>query len=188
MAIFPTMGSWQTSAFPHAVRRTSNSKPPQPWAKARSNDAKVFSGTAIEAHAPRWPRSRGGLGIKAAVYAERHSVIQANSETGLVQIEIPDRFARIGTLFRLLDRLLEFLLQQVGGVLLRLHRLAEDGIAAAVLLFHSPGRLFNVSKHLRLHGSRVGNNSLNFSVHLQDCTTTRASDIERRRTLRHDQI
>ena len=40
----PTWASWQTTAVPQAVKRTSNSKPPQPWVRARSNDSKVFSG------------------------------------------------------------------------------------------------------------------------------------------------
>ena len=55
----------------------------------------------------------------------------------LVQIEIPNRPSRIRSFLGLLDRFLKLLLQQVGSMLLGLHRLAEDGIAAAVLLFAS---------------------------------------------------
>src|SRR5262249_7354825 len=52
-------GSCQMTASPSAVRRTSNSKPSHPSAKARSKEAIVFSRIDRIPRAPRWPSSSG---------------------------------------------------------------------------------------------------------------------------------
>src|SRR5581483_10794188 len=50
----------------------------------------------------------------------------------LIEVEVADLW-RVRRLFGLLHGLLELLLQQIGLVLLRVHRLAEDGLATAIL-------------------------------------------------------
>ena len=78
----------------------------------------------------------------------------------LIKIEIADRFAGIGCLFGFLDRFLKLLFQQVGGVLLGFHRLAENRFPPAVLLFHRAGGFLYVPEHLGLDGGRVGDHGL----------------------------
>ncbi len=61
-----------------------------------------------------------------------------------------------------------------------LDRLAEDGIAPAVLLFHGAGRLFKIIEHFRLNGRDVGDDRLVLRIHFEYGVAARASDFEKR--------
>src|SRR5580704_10610762 len=97
------------TASPSAVSRTSNSKPSQPSASAWSNEGTVFSAIDLSARAPRWPRRRGRLMAGDSCVEES------------LEIEISNRLARVGSLFRLLHGFLEFLFQKRGSVFLGFH-------------------------------------------------------------------
>src|SRR6266853_5826676 len=138
---------------PSADQRTSNSKPSHPCCKQSSNDAKVFSGIWRKARAPRCPKRRGFMEGLRSRFSAAGKILQGlrlrteNRELRTifsVQIKIPDRPSRVGRFFGLLHRLLEFFLQQLRGMLLRLHRLPEDRIATAVLFLHGASRFFHV--------------------------------------------
>lgn len=103
---------------------------------------------------------------------------ETNCLVTLVEVEIADRLAGIGRLFRPFYRLLEFFFHEFGGVSLILNRLPEDGIAAIILLFHSARGFFNVVESLGLDGCGVGNDSSTLRIHFQHCVAAWAGDIE----------
>src|SRR5580700_2743966 len=92
------------------------------------------------------------------------------SRKPLVQIEIADGFAGVGRFLRLLDRFLKLLFQKISGVLLRLHRLAKDGFAAAVLFFHGLGSCLEIIEHLGLDSGRMRDDSFSRGIDLKNCT------------------
>ena len=65
---------------------------------------------------------------------------------------------------------------------LRFHRLPENRVAAAVLLFHGASRFFHVIESFRLDGSSVRNNAARGRIDLQDRAAARASYIKIRFT------
>ena len=71
----------------------------------------------------------------------------------LVEIEIPNRPAGVGGFLGALHRFLEFLIQKVGTVLLRLYGLTKYGFFAALLLAHGPRRGIKVSKCFYMPGA-----------------------------------
>jgi hypothetical protein len=73
---------------------------------------------------------------------------------------------------------LEFLFQQVRGVFLIFDGLAEDGVAAAVLLFHGSGSFFDVVEHLGFDGGGVGDYGLGLGIHFQYRAAARAGYFE----------
>src|SRR5271157_2056347 len=161
------------TASSSAVRRTSNSKPSQPSASARSNEARVFSGIDLQARAPRWPRRSGRLMLGGSMRGRS------------VEIEVANRLARVGSLFRLLQRLLEFLLQQVGSVLLSFYRLLENRFAAVVLFAHGLGRGLHITEGLRLHGSGVGDDGAGCRIYFEHRAAAGAGHFEVGGFLRH---
>src|SRR5260370_31839888 len=132
ISIPPTVASWPITACPSAERRTSNSNPSHPCCKQSSNDATVFSGIWRTARAPRCPKRIGFMPHLRSWFHLPSKSFKPPTENGerrtifSVQLEIPDRPSRVRRLFGLLYRLLEFLLQQLRGMLLRFHRLPED--------------------------------------------------------------
>src|SRR5437016_2798851 len=106
----------------------------------------------------------------------------------LIEIEVPDRLAGIRRFLSLLQGFLELLFQQIGGVLLGLHRLPEYRFAAAVLLFHSLGSFFDIRKHLWLNRRGMRNDGLVDSVDFEDCAAARASYFEGWRGFGHNGI
>jgi hypothetical protein len=108
------------------------------------------------------------------------SGIAKSDETDLIQIKVADRPARVGRFLCLPNRFLELLFQQVRGVLLCFHRLPENRIPPAVLLFHGPRRLIQIIEHLRLQGSHVRNDGPVAGVHLQRRSAARAGYFEAR--------
>ena len=108
----------------------------------------------------------------------------AKQETGsfpvlqLIEIEVAQRLAGIGRFFGFLNRLLELFLQEIGGVLLIFDGLPENGIAAAVLLFHGPGGFFNIVESLNSWRWGVRNHGLVGVVDLQDRIAARAGNLE----------
>jgi len=103
----------------------------------------------------------------------------------LVQIKISNGFTGVWGFFGFLDRFLEFLFQEVSSVLLRLHRLAEDGFTAAVLLLHGSGSFFEIGEHFGFDCSGMSDDSLGRGIDLKHCAAARAGYIERRGILRH---
>jgi hypothetical protein len=103
----------------------------------------------------------------------------------LVEIEIADGFAGVGRFLGLFDRLLEFLFQKISGVLLRFHRLTEDGLATAVLFFHGLGSRLEIVKHLGLDGGGMGDNPFSRWIDLQHRAAAGAGYIESRGVLCH---
>src|SRR6476620_3401715 len=91
------------------ARRTSNSNPSQPCRKARSKEARVFSGTVRDARAPRWPRSRGRLGIQGVIVREKKSGFLCNIGGKLVQVDVADGLASVRRFFCFFYRFLKFL-------------------------------------------------------------------------------
>src|SRR5207253_4067775 len=86
------------------------------------------------------------------------------------------RLASIRRFLGLLYGLLEFLFQQVGSVFLGLHRLPENGVSPAVLLFHRLRGSFNIGESLGMRRSRVRDDRLGSRVHLQDRIAAGASE------------
>src|SRR5258708_374696 len=70
-------------------------------------------------------------------------------------------------------------------MLLCLHRLSEDGLAAAVLLLHGARRFLHVAEHSRLHRSGVGDYFRHCRIHFQQRAATRTGDFNRSWSLRH---
>src|SRR6516225_1895734 len=103
----------------------------------------------------------------------------------LIEVEIANRLARVGRLFRLFHGFLEFLFEQLGGVLLILDRLSEDGIAAAVLFLHGPCSFLDVVEHLRLYGASMRDHRFRVGINLQNRIATRTGDFEQGGTFRH---
>src|SRR5216684_2849547 len=128
-------GSWQMIVSPSRVRRTSNSKPSAPCPSARSKATNVFSGAYLRA--PRCP-------------SNKRSVDKTDQ---LVELKVAKPGTFVRSLFGLLYGFLEFLFQQVLLVLLRVNRLAEDGLFAAFLIAHGLGRSIKVGEGLRLIGA-----------------------------------
>src|SRR4029077_13400477 len=102
-----------------------------------------------------------------------------------VEVEVANRLARVGRLFRFLDRFLKLLLKQVGSVLLRLDRLLKYGLPPAVLLAHGLGCSFHVGEGLRLDRRRMGDDGGGLSVNLQYRAATRTSHFKIGRFLGH---
>src|SRR5579862_7189503 len=73
-------------------------------------------------------------------------------------------------------------------MLLRFHRLAEDRVATAVLLFHSACGFFHVVEGLRLDWSRVSDDAADRGVDLQDRAAARAGYIKIVLAFRHTAI
>src|SRR5215472_15051681 len=63
-------------------------------------------------------------------------------------------------------------------MLLRLNRLPENRVAAAILLFHSPGCIIEVIKRFRLDRSHMRDNRACIRIHLQNRATARTSQIK----------
>src|SRR5207245_8905006 len=103
--------------------------------------------------------------FRSPAQSERSS---GQSVTRLFQIPVSDRLASIRRFLGLLYGLLEFLFQQVGSVFLGLHRLPENGVSPAVLLFHRLRGSFNIGESLGMRRSRVRDDRLGSRVHLQD--------------------
>src|SRR4029077_9838870 len=103
----------------------------------------------------------------------------------LVEIEVAYGLAGIGRFFGFADRFLEFLFQQFGGVLLRFHRLLEDGIPPAVLLFHGPCRLFHVVEHFGLDCRGMRYDRLRAGINLQHGIAARARHFKQAGILPH---
>src|SRR5205085_7493451 len=92
-----------------------------------------------------------------------------------IQIEIPDqRLARIGVFLGAAQRFLELLFQQIATLLLRIHRLPEDGIAPSFLLMHGARRLVQVVKGLGTLGRGVGDDRARLRIDLQHRPAIRA--------------
>src|SRR5438045_8801872 len=72
-----------------------------------------------------------------------------------VKIEVADGFAGIGSLFSFANGFLELLFQQIGGIPLGFHGLAENRVAPIVLLLHSARRFLHGSEHFWLDGNRA---------------------------------
>jgi len=106
----------------------------------------------------------------------------------LVQIEVAQRLPGVRRLLGALERFLELLLQQIALVLLRLHRLAEDGLFAAVLVFHGARRRFQVLEGFGNGLGRVRDHGLGIAVDLQQRTAAGTGDFELERRLSHARI
>ena len=102
-----------------------------------------------------------------------------------VKIEVADGLAGIGSLFSFANGFLELLFQQIGGIPLGFHGLAENRVAPIVLLLHSARRFFHVIEHFWLDGSRVSNDGPGIGIDLQNRIKTGASDFERAGMLGH---
>src|SRR5256885_523470 len=96
----------------------------------------------------------------------------------LIQIKIANRPASVGRFFRLAQCLLELFLQKITSVFLRFNRLAEDGIAAAVLFLHSARGIIEVIKRFWFNRSYVRNDALSFGIDFEHRAAARASQIE----------
>lgn len=105
--------------------------------------------------------------------------------SGSIEIEIANGFAGVGSFFGFFERFLKFLLEQFGGVFLRLDRLAEDRLAPAVLLFHGFRCIVHVGEHSGLHGSGVRDDGCGCRIHFQNRIAARAGDFDAGRILRH---
>src|SRR5437868_3950700 len=110
-----------------------------------------------------------------------------------VQLEISDRSPGVRRLYRLLHRLLEFLLQQLRGMLLRFHRLPEDRIPTAVLLLHGASRLFHIVEGFWLDRCGVSDDAARRTVDFHERAAAGASHVKIRSTkigfaLRHTAI
>src|SRR5882724_6603961 len=105
-----------------------------------------------------------------------------------IEIEIADRLAGIRRLFRLLHRFLEFLLQQLRSMLLRIDVLAEYRLAPDVLFLHRARRFFHVSEHSWLDGRGVRDNTLRRDVHFHHRPATRTGNVEIGFAFRHSRI
>jgi len=105
--------------------------------------------------------------------------------TLLVELEVADGLAGIRGFLRLLDCFLEFLFQEIRSMLLRFHRLAENGFAPAVLLFHGTGGLLDVTEHFGLYGRGVSDDSFRLRIDFEHGATARTSNLEGERMLRH---
>jgi len=69
-------------------------------------------------------------------------------------------------------------LEQFGGMLLGFERLAEDRIAAAVLLFHSACSFFHIIEGLRLDRSGVGDDAVRGRIDLHDRAAAGAGHVK----------
>lgn len=106
----------------------------------------------------------------------------------LIQIEIADWFSGVGGFFGFFYGFLKFFLEQFGGVFLGLDGLAEDGVAAAILLFHGAGGFFHVLKSSRLDGRGMRDYGLRLRIDLQDCSAAGAGHIKIGLTFRHTRM
>jgi hypothetical protein len=61
---------------------------------------------------------------------------------------------------------------------LRFHRLAEDGFPPAILLFHGPGRFFDVVEGLGFDRGGMGDHRLRLRVDLEHRRAARAGHLE----------
>src|SRR5581483_1504854 len=95
----------------------------------------------------------------------------------LIEVEVADLW-RVRRLFGLLHGLLELLLQQIGLVLLRVHRLAEDGLATAILVLQRPGRFIKIRERLRFDGRGMRDDRLGCGIHLQYGGAARARNFK----------
>jgi len=109
----------------------------------------------------------------------------APADVELVEVEVADGLAGVGGFFGFAHGFLEFFLEQVGGVLLGLQGLTEDGVAAVVLFFHGAGRFFHVVEHFRLHRGGVSNDGFRFRIDLQNRITAGAGHFKRAGMLGH---
>jgi len=103
----------------------------------------------------------------------------------LVEIEIANGFAGVRRFFSLLDCFLKFLFQKISGMLLRFYRLAENGFAPAILLFHGLGGRLEIVEHLGLDGRSMRDDPFGRGIDLQHCAAARTGYIESRSILRH---
>src|SRR5580698_4900824 len=103
----------------------------------------------------------------------------------LIEIEIADRLSRIRRLFRLPQRFLKLLLEQIGGVLLRLNRLLKNRVAPAVLLAHGFGGGLHVVESFRFYGSSVRDDCACFVVNFEHGIAAGTSHFESGGLLRH---
>src|SRR5205823_14109228 len=145
-------GSWQNTARPSRVRRRSHSKPSQPCCNPSSNALRVFSGAS--SLAPRCARASGRDSVK---------------------VNVSDPIGVRG-IFGPLHGFLKFLFQHIGFVLLRLHRLAEERLAAVVLVFHRPRRLLKIVEHLWAHRRSMRDHCAACVINLNQRRATRGSD------------
>src|SRR5581483_10705705 len=104
---------------------------------------------------------------------------------GSVKVEVPDGLSGIRSFLRLLERLLEFFLQQIGCVLLRLHGLLKDGFAAVILFPHGLGGGFHIGESLGFYRRSVGDDSLGLRINLQYGAAARAGHFKGGGFLRH---
>src|SRR5690348_12574761 len=96
----------------------------------------------------------------------------------LVEVKVADAWL-VWSFFRLLDGLLELLLQQVGFVLFGVYSLAKQGFLAPFLLAHGFGGRIKIGKSLGLDGSNVGDHCAGRGVYLQHRPTARAANFKR---------
>ena len=103
----------------------------------------------------------------------------------LIEIEVADGLAGVGSLFGLANGFLKFLFQQVGGVFLSFEGLAKDGVAATVLLFHGPRGFLHIRKGLGLYRGGVRDHGLRRGIDLEDSVAARTGHFKRVGTLGH---
>ncbi len=139
-----TSGSWQMIAFLSAVSRTSNSNPSQPSSMACSKEPSVFSGME-------------SVGSGAAVSEQKgsrtHIASQSRSKSRMGRPVSGDSLAFLTASWN-------FLVEQIGSVLLGFHRLAKDRVPTVVTFLHRLGRFLNIVERLRHDWGRVSNYSL----------------------------
>src|SRR5215470_9363469 len=63
-------------------------------------------------------------------------------------------------------------------MLLRINRLLENRVSAAIPLLHGSSRIIEVIKRFRLDGSHMRDNGACIRIHLQDCPTAWTGQIK----------
>src|ERR1039458_5299699 len=106
----------------------------------------------------------------------------------LVQIEVANGLAGIGGFLGALQSFLKLFLQQVALMLLRLHRLPENGFLTGVLVLHGARRRFQVLEGLGSSLGRMRNHRLGVTVDLQQRTAAGTWNFELERRLSHARI
>ena len=104
--------------------------------------------------------------------------VVANAYHQSVEIKIADRPARVRGFFRLLQGLLEFFIENIGGILLRFHGLTENRVTPVVTFFHRLGSFLNVVEHFRRDGCRVRDYSFGTRVNLEQGAAAWTGDFE----------
>src|ERR1035437_8165979 len=106
----------------------------------------------------------------------------------LVQIEVANGLAGIGRFLGALESFLKLFLEQVALMLLRLHRLPENGFLTGVLVLHGARRRFQVLEGFGSSLGRMRNHSLGIAVDLQQRTAAGTWNFELERRLSHARI